>query len=210
MIIIGITPALCKASVEKNLYKGVAKSPKTLVLSIITASPSEPDSDPDPLDWHELDSFSNKPPKTVRKPRKPPYLKPEAVKQLELVTGRKHRDDTASGLTRCVIDYLNYRGWQAERTNPMGVPIDRRRQVSDTLSHSCAIGSSVGSADISATIAGHSVKIEVKVGRDRQSKTQRIYQQQVKQAGGLYYIAHDFTSFINWYVETFMRKGGQV
>ncbi len=209
MMFIGITPALSKASVEKNLYKGVAKSPKTLVLSIITAFRSEPNSDPDPMDWNELDSMLNKPPRKERRPRKPPYLKPEAVKQLELVTGRKHRDDTASGLTRCVIDYLNYRGWQAERTNPMGVPIDRRRQVSDTLSHSRAIGSSVRSADISATIAGHSVKIGVKVGRDRQSKAQRIYQQQVEQAGGLYYIAHNFTSFINWYVETFMRKGGQ-
>lgn len=216
MMFIAITPALCKASVEKNLYKGVAKSPKTLVLSIITASKSEPD--PDPMDWNELDSMLNKPPRKERRPRKPPYHKPEAVRQLELVTGRKHRDDTASGLTRCIIGYLKYRGWQAERINTMGIPIDRRRQVTDTLGHNHTIGSvqwrrgggTVGSADISATIAGLSVKIEVKIGKDRQSDAQRLYQQQVEKAGGIYYLAHDFTTFLDWYVQTFMKKGGQV
>jgi len=215
MIIIGITPALNSTAKVKSLYKGDAKAHKTFVLTIIAAKQN--DSDHDPMGWNELDSFSNKPPKTERKPRKHPYKKPDAVKQLEQATGTKHRDDTASGLTRCIIGYLKYRGWQAERINTMGVPIDRRRQVTDTLGHSRTIGSvqwrrgggTVGSADISATIAGRSVKIEVKVGRDRQSEAQRIYQQQVEQAGGLYYIAHNFTSFINWYVETFMRKGGQ-
>ena len=59
----------------------------------------------------------------------------------------------------------------------------------------------VGTADISATIGGRSVKIEVKVGRDRQSEAQRIYQQQVEAAGGIYYIATDFESFVKWYNE---------
>lgn len=213
MIIIGITPALCSATVAKNLYKGDAKTHKTFVMTIIAATQC----DPDPLDWNELDSFSNKPPKTERKPRKQPYRKPDAVKQLEQVTGTKHRDDTASGLTRCIIDYLKYRGWQAERINTMGIPIDHRRQVTDTLGHNRTIGSvqwrrgggTVGSADISATINGRSVKIEVKIGKDRQSEAQRKYQQQVEQAGGLYYLAHDFTSFIEWYVQSIMQKGGQ-
>lgn len=215
MILIGITPKLKSASKAKNLFAGDAKMHKSIVLTIIAATKSEPD--PDPMDWNELDSFSNKPPKTEKKPRKQPYKKPDAVKQLEQATGTKHRDDTASGLTRCIIGYLKYRGWQAERINTMGVPIDHRRQVTDTLGHNRTIGGvqwrrgggTVGSADISSTIAGHSVKIEVKVGRDRQSEAQRIYQQQVEKAGGIYYIAHDFTTFLDWYVQTFMKKGGQ-
>lgn len=166
---------------------------------------------PDPLDWNELDSFSNKPPQTERKPRKKPYNKPEEVKRLEQVTGNKHRDDTANGLTRCIIAYIKYKGGQAERINTTGVPIDRRRQVTDVLGRSRTIGSvewrrgggTVGSADISATIKSKAVKIEVKIGHDRQSPAQRQYQQAVEQAGGLYFVAKDFTSFVAWYHQNF-------
>ena len=160
--------------------------------------------------------------------RKPRYQKPQAVKELEELADienakqhpnfpekylpkSKYRDDTANGLTRCIIDFLRFNGWQAERVNSMGVPIDRRRQVTDVLGHSRTIGSltwrpsgsTAGSADISATIQSKAVKIEVKIGKDRQSPAQREYQQAVEQAGGLYYIAKDFTSFVQWYHRTF-------
>lgn len=166
--------------------------------------------DPDPLDWGELDSMLSKPPTRPRKQRKTPYRKPEQVKMLEQVTGRQHRDDTANGLTQCIISYLHYKGWQAERINTTGVPIDRREQVRDIMGHTRYIGgiewrkggATVGSADISATVKGRSVKIEVKIGRDRQSEAQRQYQKQVEQAGGTYYIARDFTSFVDWYLNT--------
>lgn len=215
MIIIGITAALGTSSKMMNLYKGDAKAHKAIVLTIIASTNS--DSDPDPLDWNELDSLMSMPPKTERKPHKQPYKKPKAVLELEHITSTKHRDDTANGLTKCILAYLKYCGWQAERVNTMGVPIDHRRQVTDTLGHTRTIGSvqwrkgggTVGSADISATINGRSVKIEVKIGKDRQSEAQHKYQQQVEQAGGLYYLAHDFTSFIEWYVQSFMQKGGQ-
>ena len=156
------------------------------------------------------------PPTPKRKTRKSPYKKSEAVKRLEAVTGDKHRDDTANGLTKCIIAYIKYRGGQAERINTTGVPLDKRRMVTDVLGHRRQIGSvqwrrsgsTVGSADISATIRGRSVKIEVKVGRDRQSDAQRRYQAAVEQAGGLYYIAHDFTSFVDWY-QTNFGEGGE-
>ena len=172
---------------------------------------------PDPMDWNELDSFSNKPPKTERKPRKKPYNKPEAVRKLEQVTGNKHRDDTANGCTRCIIDYLHYKGWQAERINTTGIPIDTRKQVTDILGRSHTIGSlnwrpsggTIGSADISATIGGRSVKIEVKIGKDRQSAAQRQYQATIEQAGGLYYIAKDFTTFVAWYHQNFGKGGAR-
>ena len=167
--------------------------------------------DPDPMDWAELDSLMSKPPKTERKPKKPAYHKPEEVKRMEAITGKKYHDDTANGLTRLIIDHITLHGGQAERINTMGVPIDRRRQVADVLGHQRTIGSvewrrgggTVGSADISATIHGKAVKIEVKIGKDRQSPAQRAYQQAVEQAGGLYYIAKDFTSFVEWFNRTF-------
>lgn len=166
---------------------------------------------PDPMDWGELDSLMSKPPKTERKLRKPAYHKPEAVKMMEAKTGRKYRDDTANGLTRCIVDYIRFMGGQAERINTIGIPIDKRRQVTDVLGRTQTIGSvewrrgggTAGSADISATIRSKSVKIEVKIGNDRQSPAQREYQQAVEQAGGLYYIAKDFTSFVQWYHRMF-------
>ena len=169
------------------------------------------DTDTDPLDWGQLDSLMSKPPTKERKPKKPAYNKPEAIKKLEQVTGQKHRDDTANGLTKCIIGYLRYKGWQAERINTMGVPLDTRREVTDIMGHRRTIGgltwrpsgNTVGSADISATINGRSVKIEIKAGRDRQSPAQRQYQRQVEQAGGVYYIARNFTDFLHWYHENF-------
>lgn len=161
------------------------------------------------------------------KHRKPRYQKPQAVRELEELADianakahpqfakyapkAKYRDDTANGLTRCILDYIRLHGGQAERINTTGVPIDRRREVTDVLGHSRTIGSiewrqgggTVGSADISAVINGKAAKIEVKIGKDRQSEAQRQYQQAVEQAGGLYYIAKDFTSFVAWYHKNF-------
>ena len=165
------------------------------------------------------------------RPRKPSYKKPQAVRELEELADianakahpqfakyapkAKYRDDTANGLTRCILDYIRLHGGQAERINTTGVPIDRRREVTDVLGHSRTIGSvewrngggTKGSADISATTKGRSVKIEVKIGRDRQSPAQKEYQRQVEQAGGLYYIAKDFTMFVEWYKKTFSEGG---
>jgi hypothetical protein len=56
-----------------------------------------------------------------------------------------------------------------------------------------------GSADISATIRGRSVKIEVKYGKDRQSEVQKVYQQMIEDAGGVYYISRTFDDFIEFY-----------
>lgn len=161
------------------------------------------------------------------RPHKPRYQKPQAVRELEELADianakahpqfakyapkAKYRDDTANGCTRCIIDYIRLYGGQAERVNTTGVPIDRRREVTDVLGHSRTIGSvewrigggTKGSADISATIKGRSVKIEVKIGRDRQSEAQKAYQKQVEAAGGLYYVARDFTSFVQWYHQNF-------
>ena len=60
-----------------------------------------------------------------------------------------------------------------------------------------------GSADISAVVFGRAVKVEVKIGTDRQSEAQRCYQSAVERAGGLYFIAKDFNTFVEWLDDTF-------
>jgi hypothetical protein len=56
-----------------------------------------------------------------------------------------------------------------------------------------------GSSDISATIKGRSVKIEVKFGKDKQSDHQKLYQESIEKAGGVYIIAKNMTDFVDWY-----------
>ncbi len=60
-----------------------------------------------------------------------------------------------------------------------------------------------GSADISATIARHSIKIEIKVGRDHIRPKQEIYQQQIEKAGVIYLLIHTFDEFYDWYMSKY-------
>lgn len=118
-----------------------------------------------------------------------------------------YSDTTANKLQKAIIDFLNLSGWQCERISVQGRYIDNSKVVEDCLGRKRKIGSGKyipssmqkGSADLSATIAGRSIKIEVKIGKDRQSEAQKQYQQQVEQAGGVYLIAKDFQCFIDWY-----------
>jgi hypothetical protein len=167
-------------------------------------------------------------PTTSVKMRKKPYQKSFAVKHLEAMANdavrrkypntppdwlvpRKYRDDSANGLTKCIIDFLKFEGHHAKLIETLGRLIDTRQTFTDVIGRSRTIGSTKwikrngrnGTADISATIKGFSVKIEVKHGRDRQSDVQRVYQCQVQQAGGLYIITKTFEQFYNWYNQKF-------
>ena len=116
-------------------------------------------------------------------------------------------DNNANGLTKCIIFFLNAMEHQAERISTMGKYVDNRTTFENVLGVKRTIGSgkyikgqgTVGSADISATIKGKSVKIEVKYGRDKQSDAQKKYQESIERAGGTYIIAKDFDSFYEWY-----------
>ena len=112
----------------------------------------------------------------------------------------QYKDSTANGLTKAIIDFLTYSGWQAERINTMGTPRTKRATCGKVLGVTWTPGTSTpGSADISATIKGRSVKIEVKIGKDRQSEAQKRYQEKIESAGGTYYIATNFDDFKIFY-----------
>lgn len=97
---------------------------------------------------------------------------------------------TANGLTDFICNYLNWCGHRATRVNVMGRMIDRVEvQPSGTrLKVKKYIPSTTrkGTADISATINGRSVMLEIKVGRDRPSEYQLAEQQRERAAGGVY------------------------
>jgi len=113
----------------------------------------------------------------------------------------------ANDLTKAIIKFIQLSGGQAERISVTGRRVDMRRTFTDVLGNQRQIGSvrwikssmQKGSADISATIAGQSVKIEIKVGHDRIRPEQEIYKQQVEKAGGIYLLIHTFDEFYQWY-----------
>jgi hypothetical protein len=155
------------------------------------------------------------------------FVKSDAVKELERLAFEKHKerypnfpypikptytDSTSNGLTCCVIDYIEFRGFQAERINSTGRQLDSRKSSTDILGNVRTIGSvkwikgsgTVGTADISATIQGYSVKIEVKceaTGDKKQSQGQISYQRQIEASGGIYLIVRNFEEFFFWFTK---------
>ncbi len=125
----------------------------------------------------------------------------------EYVAKRKYTDANANGLTKCIIDWIKANGYQAERISNTGRYIDNSKIVTDSMGFQKKIGSGQyikgtgtnGTADISATIKGRSIKCEVKIGKDRQSEAQKKYQADIERAGGIYIIVKDFDEFMNFY-----------
>lgn len=166
------------------------------------------------------------PPLPTKKKPKPPHQKSEAIRELERLymvdhrrrypsmpeaarTCKKYRDNSANGLTGCVIDWIRLNGGQAERINCTGRYVDNTQVFTDVVGRTRSIGTgqwlpssgTKGTADISAVIRGRAVKIEIKYGRDRQSDDQRNYQAQIETAGGIYLIVRTFAQFYDWYNE---------
>jgi hypothetical protein len=125
----------------------------------------------------------------------------------EYIVRTKFTDKTANGLTKAIVKWINLNGYQAERISTSGRWVDNSKVVTDVLGNQKKIGSgkyikgsgTKGSADISATIKGKSIKIEVKINKDRQSEAQVEYQKAIERAGGIYFIAKDFNSFYEFY-----------
>ena len=117
-------------------------------------------------------------------------------------------DNSANSLTNSIIFYINATGNQAERIGSQGQYREGKKievgtgEIAYTkqLPGKWTKGQGTkGTADISSIINGKSVKIEVKYGRDIQSEAQKQYQNKIETAGGIYYIARDFDTFIEWY-----------
>jgi hypothetical protein len=121
-------------------------------------------------------------------------------------------DKTANGLTKMIVSFIQMSGYQAERINTMGTYRAAKKYTNlDGVTRTVGkgsytkSGSTPGSSDISATIKGRSVKIEIKIGADRQSDAQKAYEKAIVQAGGWYLICKNFDDFIEWF-DTFMKK----
>jgi len=128
---------------------------------------------------------------------------------LHAIPSTTYKVKTSNGLTRAIIKWIQLKGGQAERISVTGRMIDERKTYKDVLGYTRQVGSirwihpsmQRGTADISAIISGRSVKIEIKIGKDKQHEDQKRYQQQVEDAGGVYIIVSDFEDFCQWWYE---------
>lgn len=119
------------------------------------------------------------------------------------------REAGANDLTRLVIEFIQLNGGQAERISSQGQYRDKTKVVTDCIGRKRTIGSGVwtkgsstkGTADVSSTIKGRSVKIEIKWGSDTQKDEQKEYETSINKAGGIYIIVKTFDFFVNWFDE---------
>ena len=98
--------------------------------------------------------------------------------------------ETANGLTQFCINYINWTGGNATRVSSAGRYLQGRYIPSTTRK---------GTADIMATIRGKSVKLEIKVGKDRPSKEQLAEQAREQAAGGFYFFVRNPVEFFYIY-----------
>jgi hypothetical protein len=122
-------------------------------------------------------------------------------------------DNSANSLTKSIIFYINATGNQAERIGNQGQYREGNKievgtgEIAYTkrLPGKWTPGQGTkGTADISATINGKSVKIEVKQ-KDKQSDVQKKYQESIEKAKGVYVIMRNFDDFVVWY-DDFISK----
>jgi hypothetical protein len=95
---------------------------------------------------------------------------------------------TANGLTKLICNFLNWTGSNATRISSAG----RYIEAKNSQGHKIAGGGTyipsttrIGTSDITATIKGRSVKIEIKI-EDKASEYQLREQERERAAGGYY------------------------
>lgn len=115
---------------------------------------------------------------------------PYAYKDGFYLDSKLPKVDSSNGLTTYIINFLTWYGHRATRINVSGRLIEgKEKQPSGvTLGVKKWIPSSTrkGTADISATIKGRSVMIEIKVGADKPREAQIDEQIRERKAGGIY------------------------
>lgn len=110
---------------------------------------------------------------------------------------------TANGLTNAICNFINWNGYVATRINVsgrlvetsvasgMGANISKKKWIKSSTTR--------GTSDISATIKGKAIHIEIKVGKDKPSEHQITMQERIQSAGGVYEFIGDMESFMSLY-----------
>ncbi len=129
---------------------------------------------------------------------------PEAWKSGHYTPPIIPRINTANGLTLAIVNFINWEGWNATRISSAGRLVGDQVTVTESgtrLRTQKYIPGPTrkGTADVTATIRGRSVKIEVKVGADKPRPEQLAEQARERAAGGIYEFIGTMDGFFNLY-----------
>ncbi|MVM36004.1 VRR-NUC domain-containing protein [Spirosoma sp. HMF4905] len=113
----------------------------------------------------------------------------------------KYEDNTANGLTRCILDFIRFSGGFATRIQSQG---QYRPGINGRRGQYTYGNTRKGTADIHAVANGFHISVEVKIGKDRMSKAQRLMQTDIQKAGGHYFVAHTFQDFYEFFTAEFL------
>jgi len=137
-----------------------------------------------------------------RKKKEHPNL---ALNNPDAITPYAYKQNSTNGLTRCIIDAINFTGGFATRINNAGTfrqgkTIKRDFGMNPIKEKGVyTFNGTRGVADIDSFFNGVNVKIEVKYGKDKMSEAQRKYKENIERSGGNYIVARDLESFwIEW------------
>lgn len=117
--------------------------------------------------------------------------------------------NNGSQLIRAIIMFLRYEGWVANRINTTGTPIIRKckGELPDGKDYTYKefagwrpSGATPGMSDIIATIDGKTYYIEVKYGKDRLSKNQKKFKEDITRRGANYWVVNSFNDFVEKYL----------
>lgn len=105
----------------------------------------------------------------------------------------KYNDSTANGLTACIKDFIELCGGVANRVNSQG-----NWKAGKWIKS----GSTVGAADLNIVLpkSGKSLQVEIKMPGDKLRPAQITQMEKVRAAGGLYFVAHSFQQFYEYYL----------
>jgi hypothetical protein len=128
---------------------------------------------------------------------------PSMVKDHGYIATTFLKTATANGLTQAICKFLLWSGHRATRINVTGF-LEKGAETQPsgtvlTVNKWRKSSTRKGTADISATIRGRAVMIEIKVGRDRPSEAQLKEQALERKAGGVYEFIHTIEEFFTWY-----------
>lgn len=134
------------------------------------------------------DPFAKEIVKTETERKFPEKYKPKA---------KSKKQSPANALTDSICKYIKLNSGIAYRVNSQG-------QYDAKLGRWRKSGMKKGLPDIIAIYNGLFVGIEVKIGRDKQSEDQKLREEEIEKAGGVYYIAKEFDSFKEYFDDNIM------
>jgi hypothetical protein len=111
---------------------------------------------------------------------------------------KPYRDDTANELTKSIIDFITFSGGSAIRINTQG----QLRKIKGEMKWTHG-STRRGTADLHCVFQGRHISLEIKIGKDKQSEAQIMEAERITKAGGLYYVAKDMPSFLEWWQQQF-------